>query len=83
MLKWALSENKMSIFGLCYRVYQGMVHTETGLITYGLTFLYISFVKLFCQNKVKKNCKFVLQFLLKNAGVGCWRRHKVYVLRSW
>ena len=62
MLKWALSENKMSIFGLCYRVYQGMVHAETGLITYGLTFLYISFVKIFCQNKVKKNCKFVLRF---------------------
>ena len=60
-----------------------MVHTETGLITYGLTFLYISFVKIFCQNKVKKNCKFVLPFFLINVGVGCWRRHKVYVLRSW
>ncbi len=60
-----------------------MAQTEIGFITYDLTFLYISFAKIFCQNKVKKNCKFILPFFLINASVGCWRRHKVYVLRSW
>ncbi len=39
-----------------------MAQTEIGFITYDLTFLYISFAKIFCQNKVKKNCKFVLRF---------------------
>ena len=28
-------------------------------ISLNLTFLYISFAKIFCQNLVKKNCKFV------------------------
>ena len=28
------------------------------LILYDLTFLYISFAKIFCQNKVKKNRKY-------------------------
>ena len=27
-------------------------------IIYDLTFVYISFAKIFCQNKIKKNCNF-------------------------
>ena len=36
-------------------------------ILYGLTFIYISFAKIFCQNTVKKNCKFVSPVFVKNA----------------
>ncbi len=32
---------------------------ETPYIMYDLTFIYISFAKIFCQNYVKKNRKFV------------------------
>ena len=34
-----------------------------------LTFLYISFAKIFCQNFVKKNCKFVFRVSLKCDGI--------------
>ena len=34
-----------------------------------LTFLYISFAKIFCQNFVKKNCKFVFRVSLKCEGI--------------
>ena len=34
-----------------------------------LTFLYISFAKIFCQNKVKKNRKFVFRFAFKNGDI--------------
>ena len=33
-----------------------------------LTFIYISFTKIFCQNKIKKNCKYVSRMFLGNAG---------------
>ena len=49
----------MNFSGLHYRVYGYEVNTETGFITSDLTFLYIYFAKIFCQNIVKKNCKFV------------------------
>ena len=39
-----------------------------------LTFLYISFAKIFCQNFVKKNCKFIFQVSLKCAGIICGKR---------
>ena len=58
-MKWAISESETNGFGLCYGVYQKAVCTGTGLITPHLTFLYTSFEKIFCQNLVKKNCKFV------------------------
>ena len=35
-------------------------------ILYNLTFLYISFAKIFCQNNVKKNCKFMSRVFVKN-----------------
>ncbi len=52
--KWALLESETSDFGLCYRVYQKAIHTEMAFITSDLTVLYISFAKIFCQNKIKK-----------------------------
>ena len=34
-----------------------------------LTFLYISFAKIFCQNLVKKNCKYVVRICSKYGGI--------------
>gem|GEM_PF-3638436 len=36
-----------------------------------LTFVCIYFAKIFCQNSVKKNCKFVLQFSLEPPSEYC------------
>ena len=36
-----------------------------------LTFVYISFAKIFCQNLVKKNRKYVALFSSLNADIGC------------
>ena len=52
--KWALLESETSDFGLCYRVYQKTTQPETAYITSVLTFICISFAKIFCQNKIKK-----------------------------
>ena len=38
-----------------------------------LTFIYISFAKIFCQNLVKKNCKYIFRFSVKN-GDARWRK---------
>ena len=35
------------------------------------TFLYTSFAKIFCQNKIKKNCKFIFQVFFKNTDIRC------------
>ena len=35
-----------------------------------LVFVNISFAKIFCQNKIKKNCKYVSRMFLGNAGDG-------------
>ena len=59
MMKWAISEHRMNLFGLCYGVYHNTDSTGKTLTMPDLTFLYISFAKIFCQNKVKKNCKYV------------------------
>ncbi len=55
----------MYVFGLCYGVYRKAIQTEKGLAMPYLTFLYTSFEKIFCQNFVKKNRKFVARFSLK------------------
>ena len=55
----------MRFSGLWYGVYQNVVRGETGCIMSYLTFVYISFAKIFCQNSVKKNCKYVPQVFLK------------------
>ena len=57
--KWALSENKMSIFGLRYGVYEAVVRAEIVSIRRDLTSIHTYFTKIFCQNYVKKNRKFV------------------------
>ena len=59
----------MRFSGLCYGVYQNVVRGETGFIMPYLTFVYISFAKIFCQNFVKKNCKYVPPVFLKKAGI--------------
>ena len=54
-----------------------------GFIIPYLTFLYISFAILFCQKKVKKNCKYVIRVFFKKAIMTCEKRHgrHVFLLR--
>ena len=78
--KWALSESKTNIFGLCYGVYHKTVCGKMTFITRYLTFLYISFAKIFCQNKVKKNCKYVSLKSNKKADWGAWTASGRYAL---
>ena len=73
MTKRAISEREMCFSGLCYGVYQNVVRTGMGLIMPYLTFVYISFEKIFCQNSVKKNCKYVSGVLLRSHGVRGWK----------
>ena len=40
-----------------------------------LTFIHISFAKIFCQDFVKKNCKFASPVSIKKADVRRERRH--------
>ncbi len=67
--KWAISEHRTHFFGLRYGVYQKAVRTGMGYIMPHLTFVYISFAKIFCQNKVKKNCKHVFKFFTEYDGI--------------
>ena len=66
MVKWAISESELNFSGLRYGVYQNMVLSEMPFILYNLTFVYISFAKIFCQNSVKKNRKLVFKFFIEN-----------------
>ena len=50
-------------------VYQKPVCPEMASDTPVLTSLHISFAKIFCQNKIKKNRKFVLQFAFENGDI--------------
>ena len=70
IVKWAISESETNFSGLCYGVYQNEVLSEMSFILYRLTFIYISFAKIFCQNKVKKNCKFISPSLFRSTAVG-------------
>ena len=85
MMKWALSERRTYFFGLWYRVYQKAVLYWISFILYVLTFLYISFAKIFCQNLVKKNCKFVAWVYSVNAGICHKKKYGECVvrLRGW
>ena len=69
-MKWALSERKTNFSGLSDRVYQNAVLYEMPFILLYLTFVYTSFAKIFCQNKVKKNCKLVGRFPFFLADIG-------------
>ncbi len=70
-LKWAISERRIAFFGLRYRVYQKPVCHGMASDMPDLTFLYISFAKIFCQNKVKKNRKYVTKILPESDEI--WR----------
>ena len=59
----------MNFSGSCFTVDDNAKSYEPAFVVYNLTFLYISFAILFCQKKVKKNCKFVVGVFLKNAGM--------------
>ena len=65
----------MNLFGLWNRVCQKTITAERVCIILILTVIYISFAKIFCQNLVKKNCKFVSPVSIKKADV---RREKRY-----
>ena len=71
--KRAISQRRMNFFGLRYRVYKRAAQPETGFITPDLTSIHVSFAKIFCQNKVKKNCNSFSGFSLKDTDIGCGR----------
>ena len=48
-------------------------------ILYDLTFLYISFAKIFCQNNVKKNCKQEVRIYYKYGGIRRGEGHGMYL----
>ena len=83
--KRALSESETSDFGLCYGVYRKTIKHEMAFISLNLTFLHISFAKIFCQNLVKKNCKFVAWVYSVNAGICHKKKYGECVvrLRGW
>ena len=45
-----------------------------------LTILYISFAKIFCQKKVKKNCKSVARVFFRNADIVRDETHGMYAV---
>ena len=59
-----------------YRVYDKTVQSEPAFIIYDLTFVYISFTKNFCQEKVKKNCKSAVRVFFKNTDMGREKKHE-------
>ena len=59
----------MNFSGLWYGVYQKTIRPGMASDMSILTFLYISFAKIFCQNKIKKNRKFVLRLVFKNGDI--------------
>ena len=78
-MKWALSEHGMDSYGLQKWVYEKALQPETAFITSDLTFLYISFAKIFCQNKVKKNCKQAVRIVFKNPDIRCEKSRGMYL----
>ena len=47
-------------------------------ISLNLTFLYISFAKIFCQNLVKKNCKIITRVFVNTLVSGIRKSTKSY-----
>ncbi len=47
-------------------------------IPLNLTFLYTSFTKIFCQNKIKKNCKYVPRVFVNTPVSGIRKNTKSY-----
>ena len=67
--KWAISESETHFFGLWYRVYEKPVCPETASDTPYLTSIHTSFAKIFCQNRVKKNCKLIAWVSFKRTDI--------------
>ena len=65
----------MDYTGWCYGIYVMAVKPELAFGVLYLTILYISFTILFCQKKVKKNCKSVARVFLKRADIVCEATH--------
>lgn len=59
----------MNNSGLRYRVYAKAFRAGRAFIILDLTFPYVSFPKLFCQNNVKKNRKSVVRVFSKNTDI--------------
>ena len=70
-MKRAISEREMNFSGPCFTIDDNTKSYEAAFVVDDLTFLYISFAILFCQKKVKKNCKSIVGVFLKNAGMTC------------
>ncbi len=56
----------MNDSGLQHRVYERAINAETVFMMRYLTFVYISFPNLFCQNKIKKNRKYAPYIFTKD-----------------
>ena len=84
-LKRALSECEMNCRGLCYRGYDKTVKPEQAFLMLHSTISHICFAILFCQKKVKKNCKCVVQVFFKKADMSREERHGIYApaVRLW
>ena len=70
---------------LHYGVYKKSVWSESACITSDLTFVHTSFAILFCQKKVKKNCKFTVRVFYKKADMRRDEKHgkQAFLLRWW
>ena len=66
MTKWAISEHGINLFRLRYGVYEKPICSEPASDMPDLTFIHISFAKIFCQNNVKKNRKLVFKFFIED-----------------
>ena len=55
-----------------------MIKSKTGFTMPYLTFLYTSFEKIFCQNFVKKNRKYVMRVYVRNIGIKPDKRRGKY-----
>ena len=66
-------------------VYDKIVKAERALEMFDFIFLYISFAILFCQKKVKKNCKSAVRVFFKTADIRRFDnyRESTYVTRQW
>ena len=73
MMKWAILERGINLFGLRYGVYEKSICPEPAADMPDLTSIHISFVKIFCQNLVKKNCKYVAWVFIENVNI-MWKK---------
>ena len=69
----------MNFPGPCFRVDDNAKSYEPAFVVSKLTFLHISFAILFCQKKVKKNCKSAVRVFSKKADTRHRKRHGMSV----